>query len=151
MGLYAPQFSHRSQSGGVVQTQLAGACGARARPRAPAQWARQVAVVGGQAPKAIRSVDALDVSSGAWRPLADLPMRRCRSGVCALNGLVYAVGGFNGSLRVRSVDAYDPARDQWTPAPNMDVRRATLGVAVLEGAYCFSSFSCGFFGAFRSE
>ena len=48
-----------------------------------------------------------------------------------VRGLVYAVGGFNGSLRVRTVDVYDPARDSWSSAPNMEARRSTLGVAVL--------------------
>ena len=46
-------------------------------------------------------------------------------------GRVYAVGGFNGSLRVRTVDAYDGVRDQWTTVPSMQERRSTLGAAVL--------------------
>ena len=60
-----------------------------------------------------------------------MPVRRCRCGVAVVRGLVYAVGGFNGSLRVRTVDVYDPARDSWSSAPNMEARRSTLGVAVL--------------------
>lgn len=48
-----------------------------------------------------------------------------------LGGRVYAVGGFNGSLRVRTVDIYDAAADQWSPCPEMEARRSTLGVAVL--------------------
>lgn len=44
---------------------------------------------------------------------------------------MYAVGGFNGSLRVRTVDIYDAAADQWSPCPEMEARRSTLGVAVL--------------------
>lgn len=44
---------------------------------------------------------------------------------------MYAVGGFNGSLRVRTVDIYDAAADQWLPCPEMEARRSTLGVAVL--------------------
>lgn len=44
---------------------------------------------------------------------------------------MYAVGGFNGSLRVRTVDIYDAATDQWSPCPEMEARRSTLGVAVL--------------------
>ena len=46
-------------------------------------------------------------------------------------GLVYAVGGFNGSLRVKTVDEYDPTRDTWTSIASMEARRSTLGVAVL--------------------
>lgn len=46
-------------------------------------------------------------------------------------GKVYAVGGFNGSLRVRTVDVYDGVRDQWSAVPSMQERRSTLGAAVL--------------------
>ena len=52
-------------------------------------------------------------------------------GLSVLGGRVYAVGGFNGSLRVRTVDIYDAATDQWSPCPEMEARRSTLGVAVL--------------------
>ena len=53
------------------------------------------------------------------------------SGVALINGQVYAVGGFNGSLRVRTVDMYDPVKDTWTACSSMEARRSTLGVAVL--------------------
>ncbi len=46
-------------------------------------------------------------------------------------GKVYAVGGFNGSLRVRTVDVYDGLKDQWSSVPSMQERRSTLGAAVL--------------------
>jgi kelch-like protein 2/3 len=48
-----------------------------------------------------------------------------------LGGKVYAVGGFNGSLRVRTVDVYDAVTDQWNTCSGMEARRSTLGVAVL--------------------
>lgn len=50
-----------------------------------------------------------------------------------MSGLVFAVGGFNGSLRVRTVDSYDPVKDQWISVANMQDRRSTLGAAVLNG------------------
>ncbi len=50
-----------------------------------------------------------------------------------VNGLVYAVGGFNGSLRVRTVDVYDPVRDMWSTVASMEARRSTLGAALLNG------------------
>lgn len=46
---------------------------------------------------------------------------------------MYAVGGFNGSLRVRTVDCYDPMMDRWTSVSSMQDRRSTLGAAVLSG------------------
>lgn len=55
------------------------------------------------------------------------------SGVVYVSGCVYAVGGFNGSLRVRTVDCYDPMMDRWTGVSSMQDRRSTLGAAVLNG------------------
>lgn len=46
-------------------------------------------------------------------------------------GRVYAVGGFNSSLRERTVDVYDGGRDQWSAVASMQERRSTLGAAVL--------------------
>lgn len=37
---------------------------------------------------------------------------------------MYAVGGFNGSLRVRTVDVYDPTNDTWSSIANMEARRS---------------------------
>lgn len=54
-----------------------------------------------------------------------------RAGLASICGRIYAIGGFNGSLRVRTVDLYEPNLDQWFPAPDMETRRSTLGVAVL--------------------
>ncbi|XP_039756369.1 kelch-like protein 3 [Pararge aegeria] len=107
----------------------AAAC-ARARPRRPPR-ARALLVVGGQAPKAIRDVEAFQLDCGRWRAAAELPSRRCRAGLAAVGARLYAVGGFNGTLRVRSVDVYDVASDSWAPGPPLGARRSTLGVAVI--------------------
>lgn len=53
------------------------------------------------------------------------------AGVAVINGQVFVVGGFSGSLRVRTVDAYDPVKDTWLSCPSMKARRSTLGVALL--------------------
>ncbi|KAH0616081.1 hypothetical protein JD844_026910 [Phrynosoma platyrhinos] len=105
----------------------------RTRLRTPACLPKLMVVVGGQAPKAIRSVECYDFKEERWHQVAELPSRRCRAGVVYMSGLVFAVGGFNGSLRVRTVDSYDPVKDQWTSVANMQDRRSTLGAAVLNG------------------
>lgn len=38
-------------------------------------------MVGGQAPKAIRSVECYDFQEDRWYQVADLPSRRCRAGM----------------------------------------------------------------------
>ncbi|KAI7801338.1 kelch-like protein 3 isoform X1 [Triplophysa rosa] len=103
----------------------------RTRPRTPISLPKVMMVVGGQAPKAIRSVECYDFQEDRWYQVADLPSRRCRAGVVFMAGKVYAVGGFNGSLRVRTADVYDGLRDQWSSVPSMQERRSTLGAAVL--------------------
>jgi Kelch motif. len=66
-----------------------------------------------------------------------------RAGLSMLGGCVYAVGGFNGSLRVRTVDVYDAALDQWSSCASMEARRSTLGVAVLGNCiYAVSLLEC---------
>uniref|UniRef100_A0A665TBW1 BTB domain-containing protein n=1 Tax=Echeneis naucrates TaxID=173247 RepID=A0A665TBW1_ECHNA len=106
---------------------------ARTRMRTPACCPKVMVVVGGQAPKAIRSVECYDFEEQRWYQVAELPTRRCRAGVVYVSGCVYAVGGFNGSLRVRTVDCYDPMMDRWTSVSSMQDRRSTLGAAVLSG------------------
>ena len=41
-------------------------------------------VIGGQAPKAIRSVECFDFKEEKWAQVADMPSRRCRCGKCQL-------------------------------------------------------------------
>ncbi|XP_052069410.1 kelch-like protein 2 [Mytilus californianus] len=105
----------------------------RTLPRTPLGLPKVLLVIGGQAPKAIRSVECYDFKEERWYQLAEMPSRRCRCGVAVVNGLVHAVGGFNGSLRVRTVDVYDPVKDIWSACPSMEARRSTLGVSVLNG------------------
>lgn len=105
----------------------------RTVPRAPVGLPKVLLVIGGQAPKAIRSVECYDLREERWFQAAEMPSRRCRAGLAVLGDKVYAVGGFNGSLRVKTVDVYSPSRDQWTTCTNMEARRSTLGVAVLNG------------------
>lgn len=103
----------------------------RVRPRQPIGLPRVMLAIGGQAPKAIRSVECYDFKEERWFPVTEMDTRRCRCGVAVVRGRVYAVGGFNGSLRVRTVDEYDPLKDRWTSVATMEARRSTLGVAVL--------------------
>jgi N-acetylneuraminic acid mutarotase len=58
----------------------------------------------------------LSVPAG-WRSLAPLPAARQETGVAALGGRIYVIGGFESSLAtVATVDVYDPATDRWSEA-----------------------------------
>lgn len=78
-------------------------------------------------------MEAFDFKNECWDKLPEMTVRRCRAGVTVYNNQIWAIGGFNGSLRVRTVDIYDPIKSEWSLGPQMEARRSTLGAAVLNG------------------
>lgn len=51
-----------------------------------------------------------------------------RAGVCAVNGLLYVVGGDDGSCNLSSVEFYNPVADRWSLIPtNMSNGRSYAG------------------------
>jgi kelch-like protein 2/3 len=102
------------------------------KPREASGLPKLILLIGGQAPKAISSVDAYDFRSQSWIKKKDLLSARCRAGIVNLNECVYILGGFNGNCRVRSVDIYNIKNDTWTTGQDMLYRRSTLGAAVLK-------------------
>lgn len=60
-------------------------------------------------------------------------MCRRNAGVCAINGLLYVIGGDDGSCNLSSVEFYNPATDKWSLIPtNMSNGRSYAGVAVID-------------------
>lgn len=57
------------------------------------------------------------------------PRRYVAVGV--IGGLLYAVGGYDGSNVLDSVEVYDPKTDQWKYAASMKNRRRHVAVGVL--------------------
>ena len=116
----------------LCKGQITIANNARFRVRAPKDRPKCLVIIGGQAPKAISHCEYYDFSIDRWVELSsNLPTRRCRAGLAVLNGIIYAIGGFDGAFRVKSVDCYDPQNNIWTSCPPMEARRSTLGVGVL--------------------
>lgn len=67
-----------------------------------------------------------------WGLVSDLPADPltsvCFLGVCAVNGLLYVVGGDDGSCNLASVEYYNPVTDKWTLLPtNMSTGRSYAG------------------------
>lgn len=53
-------------------------------------------------------------------------------GVCAINGLLYVVGGDDGSCNLSSVEFYNPVTDKWSLIPtNMSNGRSYAGGFVI--------------------
>ncbi|EMP41628.1 Kelch-like protein 3 [Chelonia mydas] len=135
----------------------------RTKPRTPVSLPKIMIVVGGQAPKAIRSVECYDFEEDRWEQIAELPSRRCRAGLASVEaysyktnewffvapmntrrssvgvgvveGKLYAVGGYDGASRqcLSTVEQYNPATNEWTYVADMSTRRSGAGVCAVNG------------------
>lgn len=110
------------------------------------------AVGGHDGPLVRKSCEVYDPATNTWRQVADMNMcrrnagkrwrsfgctdvqlsslcRRLFSGVCAVNNLLYVVGGDDGSCNLASVEFYNPSTDKWTLLPTcMSTGRSYAGV-----------------------
>jgi len=55
--------------------------------------------------------------------------------VALLNGIIYAMGGFDGHHRLGSAEKYDFERNQWTMIAPMTSQRSDACAAVMNGKY----------------
>lgn len=60
--------------------------------------------------------------------------RRSSVGVAVMNGMLYAVGGYDGVARqcLSSVEVYNPETDEWNQIESMIQRRSGAAVAVID-------------------
>lgn len=62
--------------------------------------------------------------------------------VVELNGLIYAMGGFNGEIRMNSVERYDPTTNQWSLIESMNYVRSDAHACVVDNKiYIIGSFN----------
>ena len=96
-------------------------------------WAadRLIAVGGYNGQKYLSATELFDPSArtsggaGRWTKGRDMPWGgRAQLGVAAMDGVVYAVGGFSAPNYLNVCEAYDPRSDQWWGLAPMSVRRA---------------------------
>jgi hypothetical protein len=78
---------------------------------------------------------ALDITaaSNVWTTKAPMPTARGAFGVGVVNGILYAVGGFNSISILGTLEAYDPITNTWTTMAPMPTARDLLGVGVVNG------------------
>jgi N-acetylneuraminic acid mutarotase len=83
--------------------------------------------------------------AGSWQALAPLPGGpRQETGVAALGGEIYVVGGFNGSgTVVATVEAYNPGANTWRSVAPVPVAMHHANVAVVGGSLYVTGFLTG--------
>ncbi|XP_033642334.1 kelch-like protein 17 [Asterias rubens] len=90
--------------------------------------------IGGGSLFAIHSeCECYDPRSDTWHALAPMSTRRARLGVATISRLVYAVGGYDGTVDLALVESYNPQTNAWKEVTPMGTKRSSLGVVVLNG------------------
>jgi len=83
-------------------------------------------------------VEVYDPNSNSWASSttgAIASMRTARYGLAAaaINGKIYAIGGFDGRNYLNTVEVYDPGSNSWSTAASMPTARSSLAAADASG------------------
>ncbi|XP_073988784.1 influenza virus NS1A-binding protein homolog [Rhodnius prolixus] len=71
--------------------------------------------------------------SGRWERVTSLPLSRSHTGVCAIDDLIYCIGGFNGQNVIKQCDCYDPSTDKWFSIAPLHTGRYQAGCCGFQG------------------
>jgi kelch-like protein 18 len=63
-----------------------------------------------------------------WTMVTAMLTKRCRLGVAALNGKLYAAGGYDGNIFLKSVEFYDPVYNKWSYVAPMNIKRSRVAL-----------------------
>jgi influenza virus NS1A-binding protein len=63
-----------------------------------------------------------------WKKCSKLPYPRSNAGVCALDGKIYCIGGWNGQAGIRQCEVYCPQTDTWASIAKLNTGRCQAGV-----------------------
>lgn len=79
------------------------------------------------------SQTALAADPGSWTVKAPLPTARFQPVVEPINGLIYVVGGINGTTTLNVLEVYDPATNSWSTKAAMPTVRYGAASGVING------------------
>lgn len=77
-----------------------------------------------------------DPTTDTWRQRAPLPHGLTHVGLAALDGKLYAIGGFTNIVHMGAVDSayvYDPRDNRWSALPKLSGPRGSVGVVAVDG------------------
>ncbi|XP_059829863.1 kelch-like protein 18 [Hypanus sabinus] len=107
----------------------------KTRPRCCTSIAGLIYAVGGlnSAGDSLNVAEVFDPIANRWERCQEMMTSRSRVGVAMVNGLLYAIGGFDGQSRLSTVEVYNPETDKWTKVASMNSKRSAMGTAVMDG------------------
>ncbi|XP_010119911.1 PREDICTED: kelch-like protein 18, partial [Chlamydotis macqueenii] len=97
----------------------------KTRPRCCTSIAGLIYAVGGlnSAGDSLNVVEVFDPIANRWEKCQPMSTARSRVGVAVVNGLLYAIGGYDGQLRLSTVEVYNPEMDSWSKVESMNSKR----------------------------
>ncbi len=83
----------------------------------------------------LSTVEAYDPAADAWTEKADMPTARDNPATCAVDGIIYAIGGHRdpNETVLSTVEAYDPDADAWVEKEDMPTSRTYLSAIAVDG------------------
>ncbi|KAJ8045520.1 Kelch-like protein 28 [Holothuria leucospilota] len=79
------------------------------------------------------SMEKWSSKTNVWTSVTKMSKCRSNHGVAVLNGLIYAMGGYDGQFYLKSVEVYSPKKDEWRPVASMLKARSIFSAAAIEG------------------
>jgi len=98
----------------------------------------------------LAAVEAYDPVSNTWTRKADMPTARDTE-TSAVNGIIYAIGGYRNGAAISTVEAYDPVTDTWAKKANMPTARTLHSTQTINGKiYVMGGQTMSTFAAFST-
>ena len=79
----------------------------------------------------LSSGERYDPATNAWSPIASMGSARYAHAAAVVDGLLYAIGGYDGSSYVSSGERFDPGANAWSPIASMGSARYDHAAAAL--------------------
>ncbi|XP_063740979.1 LOW QUALITY PROTEIN: kelch-like protein 18 [Eleginops maclovinus] len=107
----------------------------KTRPRCCTSITGLIYAVGGlnSSGDSLNVVEVFDPIGNFWERCQPMRTARSRVGVAVVNGLLYAIGGYDGQSRLSTVEVYNPETDSWTRVSSMNSQRSAMGTVVVDG------------------
>lgn len=83
------------------------------------------------------SVECYDTQKDQWSYVASMRTKRCRLGLAALNGKLYAAGGYDSLNFLNTVERYCPVEDKWEFVASMNFKRRSPQNSFFYLCVCF--------------
>ena len=82
----------------------------------------------------LNDVEVYDPALDIWETKAPMNTVRRALGVCQVNGLIYAIGGFNKDGDLNTVEVYNPSTNEWQTKKEMTMKRSYLSAVAVKGS-----------------